>query len=49
MLLRYTGTGRRSGEPDFVALMGSLYVRIDGEWRLAHYQQTPVPAVDGSG
>ena len=44
MLLRYTGTGRRSGEPDFVALMGSLYVRIAGEGRLAHYQQTLVPA-----
>lgn len=49
MLLRYTGTGRRSGEPNFVALMGSLYVRIAGEWRLAHYQQTQFPAVDGLG
>ncbi len=42
-ILRYTGTGRRSGDPDFVALMASVYVRIDGVWRLAHYQQTPVP------
>src|SRR5699024_3323637 len=49
MLLRYAGTGRRSGEPDFVALMGSLYVRIAGQWRLANYQQTQSPAVDGLG
>ncbi|MGO1536796.1 MAG: DUF4440 domain-containing protein [Yaniella sp.] len=49
VILRYTGAGRRSGEPDFVALMGSIYVRIDGEWRLAHYQQTPVPAVEELG
>ena len=41
-ILRYTGTGRRAGEPDFVALMASVYVRIDDVWRLAHYQQTPV-------
>lgn len=41
-ILRYTGTGRRDGEPDFVALMASVYVRLDGTWRLAHYQQTPV-------
>lgn len=43
ILLRYTGTGQRRGAPDFVALMSSVYVRVDGEWRLAHYQQTPVP------
>lgn len=46
VILRYTGTGRRRGEPDFLALMGSVYVRVDGVWQLAHYQQTPVPAVD---
>ncbi len=28
----------------FVALMSSVYVRHDGSWRLALYQQTPVPA-----
>ncbi len=44
VILRYTGTGRRSGESDFVALMASVYVRIDDVWRLAHYQQTPVAA-----
>ena len=41
-MLRYTGTGRRDGEPDFVALMASIYVRVGATWRLAHYQQTPV-------
>ncbi len=43
-ILRYTGTGRRATEPDFVALMATVYVRIDEKWRLAHYQQTPVGA-----
>ena len=43
-ILRYTGTGRRAGEPDFVALMASVYMRLDDTWRLVHYQQTPVPA-----
>ena len=41
-LLRYTGTGRRSAEPDFTALMASVYVRVGSTWRLAHYQQTPM-------
>lgn len=42
-ILRYTGTGRRGTDDDFVALMGSVYVRVAGTWRLAHYQQTPIP------
>ena len=42
-ILRYAGTGRRAGEPAFRALMGSVYVRTSGVWRLAHYQQTPIP------
>lgn len=37
-MLYYTGTGHRAGEPDFVALMASVYVRLNGAWRLAHYQ-----------
>ena len=41
-IVRYTGTGHRDGEQDFVALMASVYVRVEGSWRLAHYQQTPV-------
>jgi hypothetical protein len=33
---------RASGGPPFDALMSSVYVRADGRWRLALYQQTPV-------
>ncbi len=46
--LLYLGTARREAdEPEFVARMSSVYVRLDDEWRLAVYQQTAVPA-DGS-
>lgn len=43
-ILTYTGRGYRGDEPTFVALMSSVYVRRDGVWRLALYQQTPVPS-----
>jgi hypothetical protein len=44
-ILVYTGRGYRDeGEPAFVALMSSVYTRGEGTWRLALYQQTPVPA-----
>lgn len=40
----YRGRGfRASGGPPFDALMSSVYVRRDGRWRLALYQQTPIP------
>ena len=39
--LVYTGTGRRDGADDFVGVMTSVYVRRDGAWKLASYQQTP--------
>lgn len=39
--LVYTGTGRRDGDEDFVGIMTSVYVRQDGGWKLAFYQQTP--------
>lgn len=42
--LVYQGTGLRDGQPAFVAWMSSVYVRLDGAWRLALYAQTPVPA-----
>ena len=44
----YRGTGYRdgAGEP-FVGAMSSVYVRRDGTWRLALYQQTQVPAEPG--
>ncbi|WP_336921021.1 nuclear transport factor 2 family protein [Aquipuribacter sp. SD81] len=40
--LVYTGTGRR-GDTTFIAVMSSTYVRRDGRWRLALYQQTVRP------
>ncbi len=41
--LVYRATARRAGSPDFVAAMSSVYVRINGRWRLALYTQTPLP------
>lgn len=44
-ILVYTGRAYRDEEgPAFTALMSSVYTRQDGTWRLALYQQTPVPA-----
>lgn len=41
-VLHYLGRAFRQGDEDpFVARMSSLYVRRQGEWRLALYQQTP--------
>ena len=41
----YVGTGYRDGDqPAFVGVMSSVYVRQDGRWRLALYQQTPASA-----
>ncbi|RRS01304.1 nuclear transport factor 2 family protein [Glycomyces terrestris] len=43
--LVYTGRAWRAGDGSrFEALMASTYVLVQGEWRLALYQQTPVPA-----
>jgi hypothetical protein len=39
--LVYVGTGHRDGAPSFVGVMTSVYVRRDGDWKLAIYQQTP--------
>jgi len=39
--LVYRGTARRDGEPDIVCIMTSVYVRVNGTWRLALYTQTP--------
>jgi uncharacterized protein (TIGR02246 family) len=38
--LVYVGTGYRDGSEPFVGAMTSVYVRRDGRWRLALYQQT---------
>lgn len=46
-ILVYTGRAYRDGDqPAFVALMSSAYTRQGGAWRLALYQQTPVPGAD---
>ena len=37
----YRATARRQGS-NYEALFNSTYVRVDGEWRLALHQQTPV-------
>jgi Domain of unknown function (DUF4440) len=42
-ILVYRARGRRTGRPDYVALMSSVYVKRDGQWRLVHHQQTPQP------
>lgn len=39
--LVYKGTGRRLDGSTFVGQMSSVYVRTDGGWKLALYQQTP--------
>lgn len=38
--LVYTGTGRRDDGSAFVAVMTSVYVRREDDWKLALYQQT---------
>ena len=38
--LVYRARARREGQPDFLAAMSSVYVRVDGRWRLALYTQT---------
>jgi hypothetical protein len=40
-LLTYRFTGRR-GPSRYTALMGSVYVERDGDWRMAFHQQTPL-------
>lgn len=43
-ILVYTGRAyREEDEPAFTALMSSVYTRHEGDWRLALYQQTPIP------
>jgi hypothetical protein len=45
--LVYVGTAYREGEePVFVGVMSSVYRRHDDGWRLALYQQTPIPNAD---
>jgi hypothetical protein len=41
-LVTYRATARRYEQPDYVALMSSLYVRVGNEWKLIFHQHTPV-------
>ncbi len=43
-VLTYRATARREGEPEYHALMSSVYVENSGSWRMAFHQQTPLPA-----
>lgn len=46
-MLVYVGTAYREGDrPAFVGVMSSVYRRDDDVWRLALYQQTPLPPTD---
>jgi hypothetical protein len=38
----YRGTALHDGEEAFVGTMTSVYVEVNGSWRLALYTQTPV-------
>lgn len=42
--LVYKGSAEREGEVAFVGVMTSVYVRVNGTWRLALYTQTPIPS-----
>jgi hypothetical protein len=39
--LVYEVAARREGEPEYVALVTSVYVETDTGWRLVFHQQTP--------
>lgn len=45
--LVYRGTAYRDAdEPAFIGVMSSVYQGVDDGWRLALYQQTPIPPTD---
>lgn len=39
--ISYTAAGRRDGEPDYSAVVTSVYAKRNGEWQLMVHQQTP--------
>ncbi|WBU39071.1 nuclear transport factor 2 family protein [Homoserinibacter sp. YIM 151385] len=43
VLLYRARAWRDDEEPAFTGAMSSTYVGVDGDWRLAHHQQTPQP------
>jgi hypothetical protein len=46
-VLTYRATAHRAGEPEYHALMSSMYVENGGSWRMAFHQQTPLPPAAG--
>ena len=40
-VLAYRATGRRGGADPYIALCGSTYVKVGGDWLLLAHQQTP--------
>jgi len=42
-VLTYRAAARRDAEPEYHALMSSVYVESGGSWRMAFHQQTPLP------
>ena len=42
-VLTYRATARRDGEPEYHALMSSMYVESGGSWKMSFHQQTPLP------
>ena len=43
-VVTYRATAQREGEEAYEASMSSVYVRLDGRWRLILHQQTPDPS-----
>jgi hypothetical protein len=42
-ILCYHATARRQGEPEYAALVSSVYVRRGDGWKLTFHQHTPAP------
>ena len=40
-LITYRATAQRAGQPEYTAVMSSVYVRRDGRWLLLLHQQSP--------
>ena len=40
-LVTYRANAQRAGEPEYEAIMSSVYVRRDGRWLLLLHQQSP--------
>ena len=40
-LITYRATAKRGDAPEYEAMMSSVYVRRNGEWRLLLHQQSP--------